>query len=122
MYITEVVGQEPKAKKLAKAMEEAINNKLKEDPKAEFVSFAVTPSAKAILVFKVEDKPVAEAKKPVEANKPKAKPAVKTPVKKAVAPAIKTEVKAAPKAEDKRVVAAAKPEEKKVEPSAPVTK
>ena len=113
MYITEVVGYEPKAKKLAKAIEEAINNKLKEDPKAEFVSFAVTPSAKAILVFKVEDKPVAEAKKPVEANKPAAKPAVKTPAKKAVAP----------KAEAKPVVApAAKPEEKKVEPSAPVTK
>ena len=62
-YKTIVIDYLPKAKKMATAIEETVNKKAKDG--WELVTFSVTNSAKAILVFRVpddgrQDKPVQE--------------------------------------------------------------
>jgi len=62
MYFTKVVGYEPKTKKMAEQIEAAINGEIQEEPGARFVSFSVTPNAKAILVFEIPE----EKKEPLK--------------------------------------------------------
>ena len=52
-YKTVVIDYNPKAKKMAAVLEETINEMAKEN--WEFVTFSVTNSAKAILVFRVSE-------------------------------------------------------------------
>lgn len=54
MIVTEIVPYEPKAKDMAEAIEKTVNKKLEEDPSLRFVTFSITPSAKAVLVFEVK--------------------------------------------------------------------
>lgn len=51
MYFTKVVDYNPKAKKMAEELEKVINE-VCEKEQAEFVTFSITNSAKAITVFK----------------------------------------------------------------------
>ena len=53
IYKTLVTDYAPKAKKMAAEVEEAIHQKTQEG--SEFVSFSVTNSCKAILVFRVPE-------------------------------------------------------------------
>lgn len=58
MYKTVVVGYAPKAKEMADAIEKEANERAKDG--WELVTFSVTNSAKAILVFRVPEEPHAE--------------------------------------------------------------
>ncbi len=53
IYKTIVIDYAPKAKKMAEAIEEAANEYAKQG--YELVSFSITNSAKAILIFKLVD-------------------------------------------------------------------
>ena len=53
MYKTIVIDSAPKAKKMAAAIEEAANERVQDG--WELVTFSVTNSAKAILVFRTPD-------------------------------------------------------------------
>ena len=53
MYKTIVIDYAPKAKKMAAAIEEAANERVQDG--WELVTFSVTNSAKAILVFRTPD-------------------------------------------------------------------
>lgn len=53
MYKTIVIDYAPKAKKMAAAIEEAANERVQDG--WELVTFSVTNSAKAILVFRTSD-------------------------------------------------------------------
>lgn len=53
MYITKVVDYHPQAEKMAQRLEEVIN-RTRDEEHLEFVSFSITNSAKAILVFRSE--------------------------------------------------------------------
>ena len=55
MYKTVVVGYAPKEKEMADAIEKEANERAKDG--WELVTFSVTNSAKAILVFRVPEKP-----------------------------------------------------------------
>ncbi len=55
MYKTVVVGYAPKAKEMAAAIEKEANERAKDG--WELVTFSVTNSAKAILVFRVPEEP-----------------------------------------------------------------
>ena len=55
MYKTVVVGYAPKAKEMAAAIEQEANERAKDG--WELVTFSVTNSAKAILVFRVPEEP-----------------------------------------------------------------
>ena len=53
MYIAKAVGYEPQVKKMAEQIQDAINEEIAKNPQTKFVTFSVTPSAKAILIFEV---------------------------------------------------------------------
>lgn len=78
MYKSIVLGYTPKAKDVGKAVEEEANKQEKEGLK--LVSFAISPSAKPVLIFSKEEekeaRPNKEAKK--TGPKPSSKPSVKT--------------------------------------------
>ncbi len=58
IYKTIVIDYAPKARKMAAAMEERINEMSQDG--WELVTLTTTPSAKAILVFRAPDAPYAE--------------------------------------------------------------
>lgn len=59
MYFTRVLDYQPKAKKMAADLETMINE-VCEKENAEFITFSVTNSGKAIAVFKKDTVPAAE--------------------------------------------------------------
>lgn len=77
MYKSIVLGYTPKAKDVGKAVEEEANKQEKEGFK--LVSFAISPSAKPVLIFSKEEEKGAhqnkETKKP--GSKPSSKPSLK---------------------------------------------
>ena len=53
-YITKVVEYQPRAKEMAEELEQIINQVYRQEG-GELVTFSITNSAKAILIFKVQE-------------------------------------------------------------------